>query len=291
MSIRVTAGTPAEVIDAAMTETLGSSAANALKFHIARMAGVGDASALAVEDPDAFEEVAARLFGAGSAALLNRLAAYLFRSIVPASRSGPPDYAVKGSFGEHVRQLRGAYIIKNAVLEMKDRDHVIAYYSSPFQLEQMVYHFVVRGLQNNQVTFMAVSRQEERAFREFLWANGMDADSLVKRGDIVTVSHDELYPEGLDPSIEPILARLYAARAEIKSRKRAGLNIIGTVAGNLALRGEDDRCLRLEQAWHRTVQDYAVPVTLLCPYSADVMTAESRAMLIECHSRSVRPPL
>lgn len=287
MDIPVPAGALAEVIDAAMTDILGPPASMALKFHIAKMAGAGDPCALAVEDPAAFEDATALLFGRGSAALLNRLAAYLFRAIAPASRSGRPDYAIGGTFAAQVRQLRGAHIIKNAVLEMKDRDHVIAYYSSPFQLEQMVCHFVARGLKSNQITVMAVSRPEEHAFKEFLKVNGMDVNGLIETQDIIIVPHDELYPAGLDSSFEPILGRLHAARGLLEPRKRTGLNIIGTVAGNLAMRGQHEKCLHIEQAWHRTVQDYAVPITLLCPYQEGAV--ESEAPLVKCHSRRVHP--
>lgn len=285
MNIPVPARTLAEMIDVAMTDLLGQPASMALKFHIAKMTGASDACALAVEDPAAFEGAVARLFGGCSAALLDRLTAYLFRTIVPASHSGTSHYAIRGPFAAQVRQLRGAHVIKNAMLEMKDRDHVIAYYSSPFQLEQMVYHFVARGLKSNQIAVMAVSRPEEHAFREFLKVNGMDVDGLIETQDILIVPHDELYPAGPDSSFEPILGRLHAAKGLLESKKRTGLNIIGTVAGNLAMRGQHEKCFHIEQAWHRTVQDYAVPITLLCPYQEG--SIESEAPLIKCHSRGV----
>lgn len=277
----------ARVIDEAMTEFLGLPAAKALQYHIGRMADTGDASVLAIEDPARFDEAVRQLFGQGGTALLDRLAVCLFRSVVPRTRSVSLDYAMPGSYSEKICQLRNMHSIKNAMLGMKDGDHLAVFYSSPFQLEQMICHFVVRGLQNNHVNLMAVSRSEELAFREFLRANGLDVDSFVDSHDIVIVRHDELYPDGLGPSFEPILARLREARVILESRKKAGFNIVGTVAGGLATRGDHDKCIGIEQAWHKTVQDYPVPITLLCPYPAGAITEKSRAPLAECHSRGV----
>lgn len=280
----MTASDLAKVIDEAMTALVGLPAAKALQYHIGRMTDARDASVLAIEDPARFDEAVRQLFGQGGVALLDRLAVHLFRSVVPRTRSVSLDYAMPGSYSEKICQLKNIHSIKNTMLGMKDGDHLAASYSSPFQLEQMVCHFVIRGMQNNQVTLMAVSRSEELAFVEFLRVNGLDVDGLR---DIVIVRHDELYPDGLVSSFEPILARLQEARGILEPNKKAGFNIVGTIAGSLAMRGEHEKCIGIEQAWHETLQDYPVPITLLCPYPADAITDESRAPLTECHSRGV----
>lgn len=196
--------------------------------------------------------------------------------------------AERGQFSKMIRGYKKAAEIRKMMSSMKDRDHIAHCFSSRVYHDQMIHSFVMRGVKSNQLNILVISSEEERAFNRVLGQNEIEFDPLVNSGKLVILRHEELYGSDLGSSFEPLMKQLQMAQVLAKARKMSGLNVIGTIAGNLALTGQLERCLQIERSWHETIRTFSMPITLLCPYQSDILAASTETQLVQYHNSGLK---
>lgn len=276
------------IVDDAFRSNLSPSRTSTLK-RIIRLKTGKEAHQLAVDDPGTFEEVVDGCCGNAAPLVLEDIIEQLFKDVLPgydisvySMRCDRPG-RYRGFVMEH-RKVIGA---QDAMLSMKDRDHIACCYMSRVHHDQMVYSFVMRGIASNQLNILVVNSQERRRLENLLFDCGVDLDSLVRSGRLAVFGHDELYGDNLGSSFEPVRKQLTRALDTVRSQGLAGMNIIGTIAGNLAVKKQYRRCALIEKSWHEIIPTFPVPITLLCPYLGTTVTEAARTELVTCHNRGL----
>lgn len=156
------------------------------------------------------------------------------------------------------------------VQDIKNGLHIVISGLSKSELEKIIYEFIIRGIKNNQINLLCISKEEEKEWRYALQRN-IDLDDMIASQDLIILTHDKIYetvPFG--SSFDPLLVHLDNCKKLLKSKEKSGLNIIGTIAGNLLLQQRTNDCINIEKTWHQTIRSSDVPITLLCPYECAI---------------------
>jgi hypothetical protein len=276
------------IVDDAFRSSLSPSRIDSLKRLIKLKTGM-EAHQLAVDDPGTFEEVVDGSCGNAAPLVLEDIVERIFKDVLPGYDISV--YSMRcdrpGRYRDAVMEYRKAADAQDTMLGMEDRDHIACCYTSRVHRDQMVYSFVMRGISKNQLNVLVVNLQERRMIENLLFDCGVDLDSLIQSGRLVFFGHDELYGDNLGSSFDPVKRRLTRALDAIRSQGLAGMNIIGTIAGNLAQGKRYSRCAMIEQSWHEIIPAFPVPITLLCPYLKSTVTKTARAELVPCHNRGL----
>jgi hypothetical protein len=160
---------------------------------------------------------------------------------------------------------------------MAGRLHLAVLVNEELQLKKLVRRFVKNGLKDNRLNVLIVSKDEEPKYMGFL------KDIRMKSEDIEILLHEELYSDTrIGSSFKPILKRLISVKELVRKRRKSGLQIIGTIVGNLYQQKKYSDCFKIEKHWQELIPRFDMPIVALCPYKS-VLPPELRMPLMECH--------
>ena len=174
--------------------------------------------------------------------------------------------------------------IEEFILEMKDYDHLVITFNDKTQLQEIVINFVKRGINNNNLNVLFITRKEEPEFINVL-NNMKNVNSLFRSEDIMIVNADD-YIQGGTYLIEPVIKSLDTIREKAKGRSKSGLSVIGTPPGVLIEQGKYDEAHNIEIQFHEAIQKSGIPATFLCLYKSLPQELEGR--FSECHDLIVK---
>jgi len=174
--------------------------------------------------------------------------------------------------------------IEEFILEMKDYDHLVITFNDKTQLQEIVINFVKRGINNNNLNVLFITREEEPEFINVL-NNMKNVNSLFRSEDIMIVNADDYIQDGTY-LIEPVIKSLDTIREKAKGRSKSGLSVIGTQPGVLIEQGKYDEAHNIEIQFHEAIQKSGIPATFLCLYKSLPQELEGR--FSECHDLIVK---
>ena len=174
--------------------------------------------------------------------------------------------------------------IEEFILEMKDYDHLVITFNDKTQLQEIVINFVKRGINNNNLNVLFITREEEPEFINVL-NNMKNVNSLFRSEDIMIVNADDYIQDGTY-LIEPVIKSLDTIREKAKGRSKSGLSVIGTPPGVLIEQGKYDEAHNIEIQFHEAIQKSGIPATFLCLYKSLPQELEGR--FSECHDLIVK---
>src|SRR6476620_1924715 len=169
--------------------------------------------------------------------------------------------------------------IEEFILEIKEYDHLVITFNDKTQFQEIVINFVKRGINNNNLNVLFITRKEEPEFIDVL-NNMKNINSLFRSEDITIVNADD-YLQGGRYLIESVMKKLDSIGEKAKDRAKTGLSVIGTPPGVLLEQGEYDEAHNLEIQFHEAIQNSGIPATFLCLYKSLPQELEGR--FSECH--------
>ncbi len=155
--------------------------------------------------------------------------------------------------------------IKDFVLTMKDRDHIILTYNTESELAEILSAFIDRGIKNNQINALYVTESQKRTFCEIIKKLDVNVDKMLNSQDLMTVLSEEYFQNKRFSfvSFENDLKFLVDL---VKKRKKNGLFSIGLFGQNLVEQNRYDEAIDLEQKYDEFLKRSDVPITSICLY-------------------------
>ncbi|MDA4117179.1 MAG: ATP-binding protein [Thaumarchaeota archaeon] len=169
-----------------------------------------------------------------------------------------------------------------------DGDHLAVSYTDESKLASEISDFINRGTKRNQTNVLLVTSDEAERYLEFLREVGTEVNKLLSSGDLVIEPIDALLDEKQPVNVAKqwVAKKVAGFGDSARVRRKTGLNILGSIAGNLVKQGRYEECLSLEQFWHEFILRSDIPITLLCPY--DAVPPELELPLQEAHTTVTR---
>jgi hypothetical protein len=151
--------------------------------------------------------------------------------------------------------------------ELRDGDHPAFTYGNQIELAEVITSFVDRGLNQNEISVLFITRKQAERYIGYLKESGFEADRLLASEDIIVEPIDELLEEDQVNAItDRVRDRLQAISELARKNRKRGLNIVGEIAGTFAARGRYEDCVLVEMFWHVLIPNFKLPITLICPY-------------------------
>ena len=169
-------------------------------------------------------------------------------------------------------------------MEIKEYDHLVITFNDKTQFQEIVINFVKRGINNNNLNVLFITRKEEPEFIDVL-NNMKNINSLFRSEDITIVNADDYLQDGRY-LIEPVMKKLDSIGEKAKDRAKSGLSVIGTPPGILLEQGEYHEAHNLEIQFHEAIQNSGIPATFLCLYKSLPQELEGR--FSECHDLIIK---
>jgi hypothetical protein len=185
---------------------------------------------------------------------------------------------------EQEKLYNGLESIEEFILEMKEYDHLVITFNDRTQLQEIVINFVKRGINNNNLNVLLITREEESEFINVL-NNFENINSLFRSEDIIIVNADDYLQDGTY-LIEPVMKRLDSIGQIAKDRSKTGLSVIGTPPSVLIEQGKYDEAHNIEIQFHDAIQKSGIPATFLCLYRSLPQELEGR--LSEYHDLIIK---
>ncbi|MGB8449009.1 MAG: MEDS domain-containing protein [Nitrososphaeraceae archaeon] len=174
--------------------------------------------------------------------------------------------------------------IEEFILEIKEYDHLVITFNDKTQFQEIVINFIKRGINNNNLNVLFITRKEEPEFIDVL-NNMKNINSLFRSEDITIVNADD-YLQGGRYLIESVMKKLDSIGEKAKDRAKTGLSVIGTPPGVLLEQGDYDEAHNLEIQFHEAIQNSGIPATFLCLYKSLPQELEGR--FSECHDLIIK---
>ena len=176
--------------------------------------------------------------------------------------------------------------IEEFISEINGSDQLVITFNDKSEFEQIVINFIKRGIDNNEINVLLISKKEEPEFIQTL-NKIKNIDSLFRLQDVVVLRADDYFLEGTY-LIEPIPKRLDNIREIAKDRSKSGLSMIGTpiLEQTLIEQGKYDEAHNIEIQFHETIQKSEFPTTVLCLYRSLPEELENR--FLDCHDLIIK---
>ena len=156
-----------------------------------------------------------------------------------------------------------------SIAGLRDGGHLGFSWSEQLKLDDAISDFVGRGIDNDCINILLVTRKEAEEYVRYLKESGVQVDELNAAGEIVVEHIDELLQEKQVKVVTDLITRQLETFSELaRSKGMRGLNIIGRVAANMAKLGRYESALLIELFWQNTVSKSVMPITVICPYES-----------------------
>ena len=200
------------------------------------------------------------------------------------------DSICKDCWEEHpssVRRTEAIRSIRTFAAEMKKPcDHFAVILNEESHLEKIVCGSVRRGITHNEMNTLMIWKEEQPKWLEFLHKDGINVDSLMDSQDIKIALNDEFYRDYLiNPSSDILSSKLGFLRELVRKRGKTGLNIIGTLSGKIAAKGNYTDPINIEKYANEIILGFDIPVSVLCFYES--LPPNIRAEILQYHNRGI----
>lgn len=187
----------------------------------------------------------------------------------------------------NVSQLNEPETILEKISKMQKHDHLAFEFSDHDELSEYISEFMMLGMRKNCINVLVISKEELSDYLNRLIANGINVNDLMNSEDLVVCTHDEIYQDvKIGSSFEPVLGYLNKLHDLVKKKKKSGLCIVGTIAGNLENNGNHEEGIKIENSWHEIIPKFEIPIRLICPYQS-LTDSETIQSLVLCHNEGL----
>ena len=155
--------------------------------------------------------------------------------------------------------------IKDFILMMMDRDHIVLTYNTESELAEILSALIDGGIKNNQVIALFISKNEEPKYFEVLKKCDINVDKMLNSQDLMTILTDE-YLQNKPFSFDPFKKDFDFLVDLTKKRGKNGLCYLATVAPNLVEQNRYDEAVHLEQKVDEYLEKSDIPITAICLY-------------------------
>jgi hypothetical protein len=156
--------------------------------------------------------------------------------------------------------------MKNEIIEfvkkMKPKDHVVLFYTSPEEKNQVLFTYLKAGLERKEAAAYVASQQSpeqtKRAMRDF----GIDVEKYEQKGALKVMDYRDWYI--IDGKFDPSKTMQLWENLFAESKKNGfkGLRVTGEMACFFENKMTKE-LLEYEKALHRTLR---LPMTAICAY-------------------------
>jgi metal-responsive CopG/Arc/MetJ family transcriptional regulator len=185
---------------------------------------------------------------------------------------------------EQEKLYDGFESIEEVIFQIKEYDHLVITFNDKAQFQEIVISFVKRGINNNNLNVLFITREEEPEFIDAL-NKIKNVNSLFRSEQIMIVNADE-YLQGGRYLVDQVMKKLGRIGENAKDRSKSGLSVIGTPPGLLIDRGKYDEAHKMEVQFHEAIHKSGIPATFLCLYRSLPQELEGR--FSECHDLIVK---
>src|SRR6266571_4188094 len=165
--------------------------------------------------------------------------------------------------------------IGDLILKTNDRDHLVLTFNDESQFEEIVNAFIKRGINYNQINVLNIFKREEQKFLAKL-DKIPNINSLFDTEDIIIIRADDGFLSDGSFSVEPVVKRLHRLTKSVKEKSKTGLNILGTLPGQLIEQGKYDDAVKLEKELTDASKELKSPTTIFCLYKSIPEDLEDR---------------
>lgn len=156
--------------------------------------------------------------------------------------------------------------MRNQVLEfvrkMKPRDHVVLFYTSPQDKNEVLFTYLKAGLEHKEAAAYVASQQSSEETKQAMRNFGIDVDKYEQKGALYVMDYRDWYMVG--GKFDPLrtLQKWKDLLAESKKKGFKGLRVTGEMACFFENKMTKE-LLEYEKSLHRTLE---LPMTAICAY-------------------------
>lgn len=161
------------------------------------------------------------------------------------------------------------------VRQMKQRDHVIMFYSKREDKREVLFTHLKAGLDQGEAAAYVASEENPDEIRQAMRRFGMDVDRLERSGALRVIDYKNWYiirGKLSIPKTMELWKRLYD---ESMSKGFKGLRVAGEMAGFFEKRMVK-QLVEYEKSLHKV---FELPITGICAYDSNVVANERRGEL------------
>lgn len=171
-------------------------------------------------------------------------------------------------------------VILEKIANIENYDHLAFTVHNNDDFGKHLTEFILQGLKTNFLNVLILSERDAQKYVNLLQDNGVNAFDLINSQDIVILSHEEIYGKKDFGEINPIVQHISKITSIAKSKKKSGLNVLGTIAGTLAIAGKHSQCIKLEKTWHELIPKFEIPIRVVCPYHPPISSEVIDALVL-----------
>jgi MEDS: MEthanogen/methylotroph, DcmR Sensory domain len=194
-------------------------------------------------------------------------------------------HVINGFLDEQEAFYNTTETVRDIILKTKDRDHLVLTYNDESQFEEIVNAFIKRGIDYNQINVLIVFRREEQKYLATL-DKIPDINSLFNSQDLNIIQDDESFHNDGSFSVEPLVKSLHRLTELVKEKSKTGLNVLGTLAGQLIEQGRYDDAVKMDNEITEALQGLKTSTTIFCLYKSIPEDLEDR--LSEYHDLVIK---
>lgn len=174
-------------------------------------------------------------------------------------------------------------------------EHIVQLYRHESDLERAVATYAFEAAEHDDAVLFVATRAHAGTFRRGLWAQGLDVDAAVQRGQLVFVHVEDLMPQFMRGALPDAATFKNVVNGLLDSVQQDGrfrhVYVFGEIVNVLWQQGNREGTLLVEQLWDELQQ--ARPFTLYCGFQVDqspvqLLNGPMHDVLAE-HSAIVRP--
>jgi hypothetical protein len=164
--------------------------------------------------------------------------------------------------------------MKNEVLEfvkkMKSRDHVVLFYTSPEDKNEVLFTYLKAGLERKEAAAYVASQQSPEQTKEAMRKFGIDTEKYEQKGGLRVIDYRNWYIIGgkFDPS--KTMQMWKDLLTEVKEKGFKGLRVTGEMACFFENKMTKE-LMEYEKALHKTLD---LPMTAICAYDQQAVAEE-----------------
>ncbi len=167
-----------------------------------------------------------------------------------------------------------AEFMRNEILEfvkkMKSREHVVLFYTSPQDKNEVLFTYLKSGLEREMAAAYVKSQQSPEQTKEAMRKFGIDVQKYEKRGALKVIDYRNWYIIGGKFDASKTLQMWKDLLAEVKKKGFKGLRVTGEIAcffeNNMT-----KELMEYEKALHRTLE---LPMTAICAYDQQTVAEQ-----------------
>jgi hypothetical protein len=128
------------------------------------------------------------------------------------------------------------------------------------------------------LNLLIIQKKYESYYISMLEEHNFIKENKIEEQIEIIYSDDLFENMNFGESFTPIITVLDVASDLAKTKKKSGLNIVGTIAHDLLLDNEEKKCFGIEEGWKRIIPHYSPTIRLLCPHKIPLEKSSSKKL-------------